>query len=122
MKMDIKQTVIDLLTQYNDFKDNDQQLVAWYWKLEMEAMGYPSSNTPAMNFLKLMANGRLTSSDTITRVRRLVQEETPELRGKKYDERQAKQSQVKKDLGYWYETINYATQKTRNKLVVWYWY
>jgi hypothetical protein len=53
-----------------------------------------------MNFLKLMANGRLTSSDTITRVRRLVQEETPELRGKKYDERQAKQSQVKKDLGY----------------------
>jgi hypothetical protein len=53
-----------------------------------------------MNFLKLMANGRLTSSDTITRVRRLVQEENTELRGKKYDERQAKQSQVKKDLGY----------------------
>jgi hypothetical protein len=32
-----------------------------------------------------------------------VQEESPELRGKKYDERQAKQSQVKKDLGYWYD-------------------
>jgi hypothetical protein len=29
-----------------------------------------------------------------------VQEETPELRGKKYNERQAKQEQVKKDLGY----------------------
>ncbi len=100
MKMDIKQTVIDLLTQYTDFKDNDQQLVAWYWKLEMEAMGYPSSNTTAMNFLKLMANGRLTSSDTITRVRRLVQEETPELRGAKYNQRQDKQSSVKKDLGY----------------------
>jgi hypothetical protein len=43
MKMDIKNTVIELLTQYSDFKDNDQQLVAWFWKLEMEAHGYPAS-------------------------------------------------------------------------------
>ena len=100
MKMDIKQTVIELLTQYTDFKDNDNQLVAWFWKLEMEKMGYPSSTTPTAHFLKIMAVGRLTSSDTITRVRRLIQEESPELRGKKYEERQAKQSIVKKDLGY----------------------
>ena len=98
--MDIKQTVIDLLTQYTDFKDNDQQLVAWFWKLEMEAMGYPSSNTPTSNFLKLMAFGKLTSADSITRVRRLIQEESPELRGKNYAKRQANQSKVKKDLGY----------------------
>jgi hypothetical protein len=100
MKMDIKKTVIELLTQYSDFKDNDQQLVAWFWKLEMEAHGYPASSTQTQTFFKLMAFGKLTSADTITRVRRLVQEESPELRGKKYDERQAKQSQVKKDLGY----------------------
>ncbi len=100
MKMDIKKTVIELLTQYSDFKDNDQQLVAWFWKLEMEAHGYPASSTQTQTFFKLMAFGKLTSSDTITRVRRLVQEETPELRGKKYNERQAKQSVVKKDLGY----------------------
>jgi hypothetical protein len=74
--------------------------VAWFWKLEMEAHGYPASSTQTQTFFKLMAFGKLTSSDTITRVRRLVQEETPELRGKKYNERQAKQSVVKKDLGY----------------------
>ncbi len=100
MKMDIKKTVIELLTQYSDFKDNDQQLVAWFWKLEMEAHGYPASSTQTQTFFKLMAFGKLTSSDTITRVRRLVQEETPELRGKKYNERQDRQSSVKKDLGY----------------------
>ena len=100
MKMDIKNTVSDLLNEYSDFKDNDQQLVAWFWKLEMEAHGYPSSSTPTQTFFKLMAFGKLTSADTITRVRRLIQEETPELRGKKYNERQAKQSIVKKDLGY----------------------
>lgn len=99
MKMDIKQTVIGLLEQYSDFKDNDQQLVAWFWKLEMEAHGYPSS-MPTQTFFKLMAFGKLTSSDTITRVRRLVQEENPALRGKKYIERQAKQEKVKKELGY----------------------
>ena len=100
MKMDIKQTVVELLTQYTDFKDNYNQLVAWFWKLEMEKMGYPSSNTPTAHFLKIMAFGKLTSADTITRVRRLVQEENIELRGKKYNERQANQTKVKKDLGY----------------------
>jgi hypothetical protein len=100
MKMDIKKTVIELLTQYSDFKDNDQQLVAWFWKLEMEAHGYPASSTQTQTFFKLMAFGKLTSADTITRVRRLVQEETPELRGTKYNQRQDKQSSVKKDLGY----------------------
>lgn len=100
MKTDIKQTVIDLLNQYADFKDNDNQLVAWFWNLEMEKMGYPPTNTTTTKFLKLMAFGKLTSSDTITRVRRLIQEENPELRGKKYNERQAKQSIVKRDLGY----------------------
>ena len=99
MKMDIKQTVIDLLNQYSEFKDNDQQLVAWFWKLEMEAHGYPSS-MPTQTFFKLMAFGKLTSSETITRVRRLVQEENPALRGKKYNERQAKQEKVKQELGY----------------------
>lgn len=99
MKMDIKQTVIDLLNQYSEFKDNDQQLVAWFWKLEMEAHGYPSS-MPTQTFFKLMAFGKLTSSETITRVRRLVQEENPSLRGKKYNERQAKQEKVKHELGY----------------------
>jgi hypothetical protein len=74
MKMDIKNTVIELLTQYSDFKDNDQQLVAWFWKLEMEAHGYPASSTPTQTFFKLMAFGKLTSADTITRVRRLIQE------------------------------------------------
>jgi hypothetical protein len=64
MKMDIKNTVIELLTQYSDFKDNDQQLVAWFWKLEMEAHGYPASNTPTQTFFKLMAFGKLTSSPT----------------------------------------------------------
>ena len=100
MKIEIKPIVVSLLQQYSDFKDNDQQLIAWFWKMEMEAQGFEPSKTPTQTFLKLMAFGKLTSAETITRVRRLIQEENPALRGKKYNERQANQQKVKKQLGY----------------------
>jgi len=47
-----------------------------------------------------MAYGNFTSSESITRMRRKIQEENPSLRGEKYAKRQANQEQVKKDLGY----------------------
>ena len=100
MTQDTKQLVIDLLRQYPTFRDSDEQLVAWIWKLEMEAKGYPTTNTPTANFLKLLAFGNFTSSESITRMRRKVQEEFKELRGEKYNQRQANQSKVKKELGY----------------------
>ena len=55
---------------------------------------------PAQKFLRILADGQLTSSDSITRMRRKAQEENPELRGAKYNQRQDRQSLVKKDLGY----------------------
>jgi hypothetical protein len=45
-----------------------------------------------------MAEGRLVSSDLITRTRRKLQEHNPELRGTKWKERHQKQSEVKSDL------------------------
>ena len=87
-----------LLTQYTDLRDSDDMLVAWIWKTQVDKMNYPQLS--ADKFLQMMAKGMLPSSETITRTRRKVQEENPELRGKKYKERQAKQEQVKKDLGY----------------------
>jgi hypothetical protein len=48
----------------------------------------------------MLAEGQFTSSESITRMRRKVQEEFKELRGEKYAKRQANQTQVKKQLGY----------------------
>lgn len=87
-----------LLTQYTDLRDSDDMLVAWIWKTQVDKMNYPQLS--ADKFLQMMAKGMFPSSETITRTRRKVQEENPELRGKKYNERQAKQSVVKKNLGY----------------------
>ena len=87
-----------LLTQYTDLRDSDDMLVAWIWKTQVDKMNYPQLS--ADKFLQMMAKGMFPSSETITRTRRKVQEENPELRGKKYNQRQANQTKVKKDLGY----------------------
>jgi hypothetical protein len=100
MTKDTKELVIQLLTEKPQMRDNDEFLVAWIWKLELEAMGYPTPNTPSQQFLKMLAEQRFTSSESITRMRRKVQEEFKELRGAKYAKRQANQEKVKKDLGY----------------------
>lgn len=100
MKQETRTVVIELLTQYPTFRDSDEQLVAWIWGLEMNTKGYSTGTLPTQKFLRILADGQLTSSDSITRVRRKAQEENPELRGAKYNQRQANQEKVKKDLGY----------------------
>ena len=100
MKQETRTVVFELLTKYPTFRDSDEQLVAWIWGLEMNNKGYSTGNLPAQKFLRILADGQLTSSDSITRMRRKAQEEHPELRGAKYNQRQDKQSSVKKDLGY----------------------
>jgi hypothetical protein len=70
---------------------------------------------PAQKFLRILADGQLTSSDSITRMRRKAQEEHPELRGAKYNQRQDRQSSGKKDLGYGQSTTNGSgVVRTRN--------
>lgn len=93
-----KELVEGLLTQYTDLRDSDEMLVAWIWKLETDKLNYPQLS--ADKFFQMMAKGMFSSSETITRLRRKIQEENPSLRGKKYVERQAKQEKVKKELGY----------------------
>ena len=93
-----KEVVEKLLHQYIDLRDSDEMLIAWIWKTQVDRMNYPQLS--ADKFLQMLAVGRFPSSETITRLRRKCQEETPELRGKKYNERQAKQELVKRDLGY----------------------
>jgi hypothetical protein len=100
MKQETRTVVIELLTQYPTFRDSDEQLVAWIWGLEMNAKGYSTGDFPTQKFLRILADGQLTSSDSITRMRRRIQEEFIELRGEKYSKRQSNQEKVKKDLGY----------------------
>jgi hypothetical protein len=103
----IKTKVADILLRHPETQDNDRELIVRYWKDEIsELQDIAREKLQSMpyftldGFLATFMTGGFTSPDSITRARRQVQEQYPQFRGKKYKERQARQEEVKKELGY----------------------
>lgn len=103
----IKVRVADILVRYPSTKDNDRELIARYWKSEMEELEHIArgklQSLPYFtidSFLAAFITGAFEHPDSITRARRQCQEHYPHLRGAKYLERHARQKEVKKELGY----------------------
>lgn len=90
----IKDKVQDLLTRFPHLRDSDEKLCANIWHSQIPA------GISAKDYLQLYADGKLPSSESITRCRRKIQEDNPDLRGKFYRERQEKQEAIQAQLGY----------------------
>lgn len=75
-------------------RDDDRYLIAIIWHYEILAV----SDLSALDFIKSFASYDMISHpDTITRIRRKLQEEFPELRGTSFVQRQKK---VKKFISF----------------------
>lgn len=98
--MTIINKIQELLLQKRYLRDCDKKLCTHIWYRELIAKGLDPHTTPITEFLKIYANGKLTSDSTITRLRCKLQETNPQVRGQRYLERQAKQNKVQRDLGY----------------------
>ena len=99
--MKSKQKVLSLLMNKPELRDSDNKLIARYWHNEMSGKGMNPSELSAYEMLCMFAESKLTSPETIHRVRRKLQEQHKELRGKRYQERKGIiQNQWRKDLGY----------------------
>ena len=99
--MKTKDEVKNLLIQKPHLRDSDSKLIATYWFNELKAKQIDPADITGLEFMKLFADSRLTNIKTIERMRRKLQEEHPELRGKLYRARkEIIQDQWKKDLGY----------------------
>jgi hypothetical protein len=83
---DKKQVVADILLRYNSTKDSDGALIATFYLNEIGGKDILKSMS-AYDFLKILSEDKLTPASTIIRVRRKLQEDYIDLRGKKYDER-----------------------------------
>ena len=94
------QKVAHVLLKYPATKDDDKQLCVYYWHEELIEAGKDPSKLDVPDFFLMYTYGVLTDAQTITRLRRKLQMEQPEYRGKKWAEKQAKQEKVKEDLGY----------------------
>lgn len=88
--------VIQLLTLYPTLRDSDPLLVATFQKYEIGVNKFESLS--AREFLTLMIEGKITTYDTISRARRKVQEEYPQLRGQTYLDRKNMEKKVRNEI------------------------
>ena len=82
----IKDNIKLFLTKYESMRDNDNELTAYYYYKIIQTNG-KEQNYTAMNFLGDYSKGMYPSAECITRCRRKIQEQHPELRGKNYTKR-----------------------------------
>jgi hypothetical protein len=72
----LKAQVFDLLKNQPLTREDDRELVALYWQIEQPML---FAFRPAEAVLRAYINAELTSVESITRTRRQVQKEHPEL-------------------------------------------
>jgi hypothetical protein len=93
----IKNDVRELLVKYPHYKDNDAKLISAFYYFKYGGKNVFEKKT-AMEFLTDFAHGKFPFPDTITRVRRKLQESEPELRGENYKKRHQHDDDVKKSI------------------------
>lgn len=94
------QRVAAILLKHPETRDNDRMLCVYYWQQQLLDIGRNPSNMDLSDFFLAYTFTDLTDAQTITRLRRKLQMERPQFRGKRWEEKHRKQLEVKLDLGY----------------------
>lgn len=89
----LKEKVRQILEDYPSARDSDTMLFMRAW--------YSYSHTPLAKLLQAIDEGKAPHPESITRCRRKLQELHPELRGKRYKDRQTtEQQEMKQDIKF----------------------
>ena len=91
-----REEVQELLEKHPSLRDDHPRLVVNFWCKELETAGVELTSE-IKEVLTLITNN-LTSSETITRTSRLLQETVPELQGRDWKKRQAHTKKVKTEI------------------------
>lgn len=83
--------VYSVLKHYPQARDDDRLLLIQVWSKESNA-------DKVSDFFNELREGRISLPDTLTRIRRKLQEEHEELRGEKWQSRHSQQKQVCQQL------------------------
>ena len=103
-----------LLKGNKRYRDSDQLLCNRFQNDELKRLRIDPNKVNVKEFYKLREHHLLTSEDTIGRLRRVVQQNYPSLRGKKYLKRKNKQLEVQDDMKGTKSGVNYYA-RTRSK-------
>mgnify|MGYP003634985347 CR=1 FL=1 len=92
-----------LLSENKTYQKSDLALISRIWFEDLKRIKYDNVNgTGAIEFLQLLREGSLTSHESVTRCRRKLQAQYPELRDESVYKGRAKvQKQMKEEGTYW---------------------
>ena len=79
-------TVEEMLNTYPATQDSDNYLTAMIWFKD------------AVRFCKVLKDGKLSHPENISRTRRHIQKNKPNLRGKTYTKRQKNSNRIRKEI------------------------
>lgn len=79
-------------------RDSDWRLVYFIHREELYLRGREINGINYQETLVMISEGKLTSPETITRIRRKIQESDEKLRGKKYEERHKLEQKVRNEI------------------------
>lgn len=96
----LREKIIEIFRKYPSYRDDDLKLISYIWYYQLKKMNYDPDKITAMQFLKLHSEDKIANSESITRCRRKIQEDIPELRGKLWKPRHRNENKIKGDLGY----------------------
>lgn len=97
----IKKRVTALLKEKQEYRDNDNKLIAriWYDQTGTDKEGKSiAKQTTANDFLLAFREGQYVNPESIRRCRQKVQEQNPDLRGKSYKERKKAGQEFKQEI------------------------
>ena len=100
MIKNLEDRVAFFLKEFPPCRDNDSQLLAAIWNDFLGGQVKTETKT-AWNLLCLLAKKELPNPVSIWRCRQKVQQHNAELRGKKWEERQAHKKTVKDEIINW---------------------
>lgn len=90
------------LTTHPTLRDNDEKLMANIWYNYIGTThpnaNHESTKITANQLLKKLADGELPSYESISRCRRKLQEECPNLRGEKWYERHKRADNIRREI------------------------
>jgi hypothetical protein len=105
LSKEVFKKVKNLLQRNPRLRESDAALMSRIWWNDLVARGLDPNSISATDFFVLLADKKLSSYEGITRGRRKIMEECPELRGTTYAARKKKAEDVKNQSKGWSDHI-----------------
>ena len=105
LSKEVFKKVKNLLQRDPRLRESDAALMSRIWWNDLVARGLDPNSISATDFFIMLADKKVSSYESITRARRKVMEECPELRGTTYSARKKKAEEVKNEIKDWNQHV-----------------